>query len=146
MSNQSTSITARVGGESQIVALFGNVFNAIQNAQPNLSSQDVTTLILNQYGGIQSQISPAKYDYILGIFTASGMNEQIAKAYALLCIDSVKTLNINFDELFQSTADPIAFSDLGLTLINHYRPITSQIGTVITVSQTPNHIKRMIAY
>jgi hypothetical protein len=74
------------------------------------------------------------------------MNEQIAKAYALLCIDSVKTLNINFDDLFESTTDPIAFSDLGLTLINHYRPITSQIGTVITVSQTPNHIKRMIAY
>ena len=146
MSNQSTKQVARVGGESQIVALFGNVFNAIQNAQPNLSSQDVTTLILNQYGGIQTQLSPAKYDYILGIFTSTGMEESIAKANTLLCIDAIKTLNISFDELFESTSDPIEFSNLGLTLINHYRPTTSQIGTTIVVSQTPNHIKRMIAY
>tara|TARA_B100000989_G_scaffold277542_1_gene238580 strand:+ start:1067 stop:1507 length:441 start_codon:yes stop_codon:yes gene_type:complete len=146
MTNQSTSITARLGGESQIVSLFGNVFNSIQNAQPNASAQDVTTLILNQYGGIQSQISPAKYDYIIGLFEGSGMNEQVSKAYALLCIDSVKTLGITFDKLFESMNDPISFSNLGLTLINHYRPITSQIGKTITVSQTPNHIKRMIAY
>ena len=92
------------------------------------------------------QISPAKYDYILGVFTSAGLDDQLAKAYTLLCIDSVKTLNISFDKLFESTTDPISFSNLGLTLINHYRPITSQIGTVITVSQTPNHIKRMIAY
>ena len=146
MSNKSTKITARVGGESQVVYLFGNVFNAIQNAQPNLSSQDVTTLILNQYGGIQSQLAPAKYDYILGLFTGSGMDEQVSKAYALLCIDAIKTLNIPFDKLFESSTDPIAFSNLGLTLINHYRPTSSQIGVTTTVSQTPNHIKRMIAY
>jgi hypothetical protein len=146
MANQSTKLIARVGGESQIVSLFGNVFNALQNAQPNLSAEDVTTLILNQYGGIQSQLSPAKYDRILGIFTAAGMDGQIAKAYAYLCIDAVKTLNIEFDELFDSITDPIKFSNLGLTLVNHYRPITSQIGTTITVSQVPNHIKRMIAY
>jgi len=146
MANQSTKQVARLGGESQIVALFGNVFNAIQNAQPNLTSQDITTIILNQYGGIQTQISPAHYDRILSIFTSADVDEQLAKAYALLCIDSVKTLDITVDELFTSTADPISFSNLGLTLINHYRPITSQIGTVITVSQTPNHVKRMIAY
>ena len=94
----------------------------------------------------RTQLSPAKYDYILGIFTSTGMEESIAKANALLCIDAIKTLNISFDELFESTSDPIAFSNLGLTLINHYRPTTSQIGTTIVVSQTPNHIKRMIAY
>lgn len=146
MANQSTKRIARVGGESQIVALFGNVFNAIQNAQPGLNAQDVTTLILNQYGGIQQQISPAQYDRILAIFTAEDMGEQLARAYALLCIDAVKTLNISIDKLFTSTKDPVSFSNLGLTLINHYRPTTSQIGTAITVSQTPNHIKRMIAY
>ena len=146
MANQSTKQVAKLGGSEQVVALFGNVFNAIQNAQPNVSAQDITTLILNQYGGVQSQISPAKYDYIHGVFTGAGMGEQISKAYALLCIDSVKTLNISFDKLFESTSDPIAFSNLGLTLINHYRPTSSQIGTTITISQTPNHIKRMIAY
>tara|TARA_B100000676_G_C18040907_1_gene824899 strand:+ start:765 stop:1205 length:441 start_codon:yes stop_codon:yes gene_type:complete len=146
MANQSTKQIARLGGEEQVVTLFGNVFNALQNAQPGLNSEDITTLILNSYGGVLNQISPAKYDYILGVFTSAGLGEQIAKAYALLCIDAVKTLNISFDQLFESTTDPIAFSNLGLTLINHYRPITSQVGTVLTVSQTPNHIKRMIAY
>ncbi len=146
MTNESTKQVARLGGETQIVALFGNVFNAIQNAQPNLNASDVTTLILNQYGGVQTQISPAKYDRILGIFTASGMPEQSAKAFALLCIDAVKTLDITFDDLFESSQDTVSFSNLGLTLINHYRPITSQIGSRLTVSQTPNHIKRMIAY
>ena len=146
MANQSTKQIARVGGESKIVALFGNVFNAIQNAQPKLNAQDVTTLILNQYGGVQTQISPAHYDRILAIFTAEGTELQLAKAYALLCIDAVKTLNITVDELFTSTSDPVSFSNLGLTLINHYRPTTSQIGSTITISQTPNHIKRMIAY
>lgn len=146
MANQSTKQIARLGGEEQVVTLFGNVFNALQNAQPGLNSEDITTLILNSYSGVLNQISPAKYDYILGVFTSAGLGEQIAKAYALLCIDAVKTLNISFDQLFESTTDPIAFSNLGLTLINHYRPITSQVGTVLTVSQTPNHIKRMIAY
>jgi len=146
MSNESTKQVARVGGESNIVALFGNVFNAIQNAQPSLNPTDVTTLILNQYGGVQTQISPAQYDRILNIFSSSGMNDQSSKAFALLCIDAVKTLNITFDELFTSSQDKISFSNLGLTLINHYRPITSQIGSKITVSQTPNHVKRMIAY
>ena len=146
MANQSTKQIARLGGEEQVVTLFGNVFNALQNAQPGLNSEDITTLILNSYSGVLNQISPAKYDYILGVFTSAGLGEQIAKAYALLCVDAVKTLNISFDQLFESTTDPVSFSNLGLTLINHYRPITSQIGTVITVSQTPNHIKRMIAY
>lgn len=146
MANQSTKQIARLGGEEQVVTLFGNVFNALQNTQPGLNSQDLTTLILNNYGGVLNQIAPAKYDYILGVFTSAGLGEQLAKAYALLCVDAVKTLNISFDQLFESTTDPVSFSNLGLTLINHYRPITSQIGTVITVSQTPNHIKRMIAY
>ena len=44
------------------------------------------------------------------------MNTQLAKAYALLCIDAVKTLNITFDALFEKTTDPISFSNLGLTL------------------------------
>ena len=58
MANQSTNITARVGGENQLVSLFGNVFNALQNAQPKLSAEDITTIILNQYGGIQQQLAP----------------------------------------------------------------------------------------
>ena len=70
----------------------------------------------------------------------------IISKYALLCIDALKTLDITLDDLFEQNDDAIKFSNLGLTLMNHYRPITSQIGTTVTVSQTPNHIKREIAY
>ena len=62
MANQSTKQIARLGGEEQVVTLFGNVFNALQNTQPSLNSQDLTTLILNNYGGVLNQIAPAKYD------------------------------------------------------------------------------------
>ena len=62
MANQSTKQIARLGGEEQVVTLFGNVFNALQNTQPGLNSQDLTTLILNNYGGVLNQIAPAKYD------------------------------------------------------------------------------------
>ena len=73
-------------------------------------------------------------------------SEQLAKAYTLLVIDSVKTLGITVDELFESTKDPIKFSNLGLTLLNHYRPITSQIGAISTASQVPDYISRKVAY
>ena len=146
MANQSTKMISRVGGESQLVALFGNVFNSLVNAQPNANAQDVANVILNSYGGVIKQMSPAQYEQILAIFSSAGMSDQISKAYALLCIDALKTLNITLDDLFEQNDDAIKFSNLGLTLMNHYRPITSQIGTTVTVSQTPNHIKREIAY
>tara|TARA_B100002019_G_C21112698_1_gene519264 strand:+ start:202 stop:642 length:441 start_codon:yes stop_codon:yes gene_type:complete len=146
MANQSTKMISRVGGESQLVALFGNVFNSLVNAQPNANAQDVANVILNSYGGVIKQLSPAQYEQILAIFSSAGMSDQISKAYALLCIDALKTLDITLDDLFEQNDDAIKFSNLGLTLMNHYRPITSQIGTTVTVSQTPNHIKREIAY
>ena len=146
MANQSTKMISRVGGESQLVALFGNVFNSLVNAQPNANAQDVANVILNSYGGVIKQLSPAQYEQILAIFSSAGMSDQISKAYALLCIDALKTLDITLDDLFEQHDDAIKFSNLGLTLMNHYRPITSQIGTTVTVSQTPNHIKREIAY
>ena len=146
MANQSTKMISRVGGESQLVALFGNVFNSLVNAQPNANAQDVANVILNSYGGVIKQLSPAQYEQILAIFSSAGMSDQISKAYALLCIDALKTLDITLDDLFEQNDDAIKFSNLGLTLMNHYRPITSQIGTTVTVSQTPHHIKREIAY
>lgn len=146
MANQSTKMISRVGGESQLVALFGNVFNSLVNAQPNANAQDVANVILNSYGRVIKQMSPAQYEQILAIFSNAGMSDQISKAYALLCIDALKTLDITLDDLFEQNDDAIKFSNLGLTLMNHYRPITSQIGTTVTVSQTPNHIKREIAY
>tara|TARA_B100001245_G_C22619710_1_gene305799 strand:+ start:137 stop:577 length:441 start_codon:yes stop_codon:yes gene_type:complete len=146
MALDSTSIVARVGGESKITSLFGNLVNSLSNSENGISAEDVTTKILNQYKGEQRQISPAKYDYIYGVFKKQVESEQLAKAYTLLTIDAVKTLDITIDELFESTRDPIKFSNIGLTLLNHYRPITSQIGTISTVSQIPNHVSRMISY
>jgi hypothetical protein len=144
MAQDSTNIIARVGGESKVTTLFGNIVNSLRNS--NSSAQDVTTKILNQYGGEVRQISPAKYDYIYGIFQKETESEQLAKAYTLLTIDSVKTLGITVDELFKSVENPIEFTNLGLTLLNHYRPLTSQVGKTVTISQSPDHISRMISY
>ena len=47
MAQDSTNIIARVGGESKITTLFGNIVNSLRNS--NSSAQDVTTKILNQY-------------------------------------------------------------------------------------------------
>ena len=146
MAQSSTSIVGRVGGETKITTLFGNIINALSNSENSMSPQDVTTKILNQYGGEAKQISPAKYDYIHGLFQKEVDSDQLAKAYTLLTIDSMKTLGVTVDELFESTNDPLKFSNLGLTLLNHYRPLTSQIGKVTTVSQSPDYVSRMIAY
>lgn len=146
MAQDSTNMIARVGGETKITSLFGNLMNQLINSENTLSVQDLTTKILNTYGGEQRQVSPAKYDYIYGIFEKQVESKQLAKAYALLVIDSIKTLNLTVDQLFESTSDPIKFTNLGTTLLNHYRPITSQVGSIDTTSQVPNHISRMIAY
>ncbi len=147
MAQDSTQMIARTGGETKVTSLFGNLMNQLTNSENTLSVQDLTTKILNTYGGEQRQVSPAKYDYIYGIFQKEVESEQLAKAYTLLVIDSIKTLNLTVDQLFESTSDPIKFTNLGNTLLNHYRPITSQVGTIdTTTSQVPNHISRMIAY
>ena len=146
MAQDSTQIIARVGGETKITSLFGKLMNQLLNSENTLSVQDLTTKILNTYGGEQRQVSPAKYDYIYGLFEKEVDSKQLAKAYTLLVIDSIKTLNLTVDQLFESTSDPIKFTNLGTTLLNHYRPITSQVGSIDTTSQVPNHISRMIAY
>tara|TARA_Y100001937_G_scaffold123520_1_gene186522 strand:+ start:1795 stop:2235 length:441 start_codon:yes stop_codon:yes gene_type:complete len=146
MAQDSTSIVSQLGAESKITSLFGGIVNSLTNSNGGISAQDLTTKILNQYGGEIRQISAAKYDYIYGIFKKETESEQLAKAYALLTVDAVKTLNITVDELFESTSDPIKFSNLGLTLLNHYRPLTSQVGRTITISQAPDYISRMVSY
>ena len=55
--NPGTKQIARLGGEEKVVTLFGNVFNALQNAI-RIKLEDITTLILNSYGGVLQQISP----------------------------------------------------------------------------------------
>ena len=146
MAQESTKIISRVGGESKISTLFGNIINTLSHSEGSASASDITTQILNQYSSVGRQIGSAKYDYIYGLFEKEVESEQLAKAYTLLTIDAAQTLGITVDRLFESTKSPIEFSDLGLTLLNHYRPITSQIGKVTTVSQAPDYVSRMIAY
>ena len=146
MAQESTKIISRVGGETKISTLFGNIINTLSHSEGSASASDITTQILNQYSSVGRQIGSAKYDYIYGLFEKEVESEQLAKAYTLLTIDAAQTLGISVDRLFESTKNPVEFSDLGLTLLNHYRPLTSQIGKVTTVSQSPDYVSRMIAY
>ena len=51
-------------------------------------------------------------------------------------MDAMKKFNTNLDDLFVEVASGIEFSDLGIALLNNYRPSTSQIA--IRKAQTPN--------
>ena len=122
MSNPSTNITARLGGESQRDHCLEMFLMQYKMHNPNDRTRCYNTDTKPNMVEYNPNII-AKYDYIIGLFEASGMNKQVSKAYALLCIDSVKTLGISFDKLFESMTDPISFSNLGLTLINPFVPI-----------------------
>ena len=105
MAQDSTNIIARVGGESKVTTLFGNIVNSLRNS--NSSAQDVTTKILNQYGGEVRQISPAKYDYIYGIFQKETESEQLAKAYTSNFSIKEFLLNPNLASLSKTLATTI---------------------------------------
>ena len=56
MAQDSTQMIARTGGETKVTSLFGNLMNQLTNSENTLSVQDLTTKILNTYGGEQRQV------------------------------------------------------------------------------------------
>ena len=45
----------------------------------------------------------------------------------------MKKFEANFDDLFTKYEGELTFSELGVALLNNYRPSTSQIGTTTTL-------------
>jgi hypothetical protein len=143
MAIDSTSAVESLGAIKTIVKQFGKITSSIGAGQ-----QDVSQAVLESIGGRPEFINGQQFDLIKGIFRQHTKNENLATAYALLTTDAMKKFNSNYEQLFEEinlddNTVELRFSQLGVALLNNYRPATSQIG--IKVAQnTPAYISRNI--
>jgi len=133
----STKLLESVGGIRQVISRFGSIANSFTGGPLNSQQVNPTTAILENIDStIRESINGPRYEIIKGIFEKHVNSERLVDAYTLLCLDAMKTFETNFEDLFLNNDTEITFSDLGITLLNNYRPSTSQIGR--KVEQTPN--------
>tara|TARA_X000000368_G_C22996946_1_gene697100 strand:+ start:1019 stop:1456 length:438 start_codon:yes stop_codon:yes gene_type:complete len=143
MAIDSTSAVESLGAIKTIVKQFGKITSKIGAGQ-----QDVSQAVLENIGGRPEFINGQQFELIKGIFSQHTDNENLATAYALLTTDAMKKFNSNYKQLFEEISlddgkVELRFSQLGVALLNNYRPATSQIG--IKVSQnTPTYVSRNI--
>tara|TARA_E500000081_G_C5951451_1_gene269526 strand:+ start:76 stop:513 length:438 start_codon:yes stop_codon:yes gene_type:complete len=143
MAIDSTSAVESLGAIKTIVKQFGKITSKIGAGQ-----QDVSQAVLENIGGRPEFINGQQFELIKGIFSQHTDNENLATAYALLTTDAMKKFNSNYKQLFEEISlddgkVELRFSQLGVALLNNYRPATSQIG--VKVSQnTPAYVSRNI--
>ena len=143
MAVNSTSAVESLGAIQTIVKRFGKITSTIGKGDI-----DISQTVLENIGGRPEYIYGEKFDLIKGIFRQHTQNENLATAYALLTIDAMKKFNTNYKQLFEEiqTADKkveLRFSQLGIALLNNYRPSTSQIGVKVTQNTHP-YVQRNI--
>ena len=143
MAIDSTSAIESLGAIKTIVKQFGKITSKIGAGQ-----QDISQAVLESIGGRPEFINGQQFELIKGIFSQHTKNENLATAYALLTTDAMKKFNSNYTDLFEEInlddgKVELRFSQLGVALLNNYRPSTSQIG--IKVAQnTPTYVSRNI--
>jgi hypothetical protein len=124
----STSTVETVGGISTIVSQFGSITKQILGGQSYNTSQDISSAILENLGLTQDQINPRTYELIKGIFEKYSDNSSLVEAYTLLALDAINKFGVRFSDLVETTKnDTLQFTEVGIALLNHYRPATSQI-------------------
>ena len=136
MSRNSTRTIEAVGGIKQVIKQFGSITETIVGGQPGNNGEDLSSSILSNLNLEREYIDGRKYEIVYGIFKKYVESDSLAQAYSLLTMDAMKKFNTNLDDLFVEVASGIEFSDLGIALLNNYRPSTSQIA--IRKAQTPN--------
>jgi|TARA_B000000557_G_scaffold264741_1_gene271408 hypothetical protein len=136
MSRNSTRTIEAVGGIKQVIKQFGSITETIVGGQPGNNGEDLSSSILSNLNLEREYIDGRKYEIVYGIFRKYVESDSLAQAYSLLTMDAMKKFNTNLDDLFVEVASGIEFSDLGIALLNNYRPSTSQIA--IRKAQTPN--------
>jgi len=136
MSRNSTRTIEAVGGIKQVIKQFGSITETIVGGQPGNNREDLSSSILSNLNLEREYIDGRKYEIVYGIFRKYVESDSLAQAYSLLTMDAMKKFNTNLDDLFVEVASGIEFSDLGIALLNNYRPSTSQIA--IRKAQTPN--------
>ena len=143
MAVNSTSAVESLGAIQTIVKRFGKITSTMGKGDI-----DISQTVLENIGGRPEYINGEKFDLIKGIFRQHTQNENLATAYALLTIDAMKKFNTNYKQLFEEiqTTDKkveLRFSQLGIALLNNYRPSTSQIGVIVTQNTHP-YVQRNI--
>jgi len=136
MSRNSTRTIEAVGGIKQVIKQFGSITETIVGGQPGNNGEDLSSSILSNLNLEREYIDGRKYEIVYGIFKKYVQSDSLAQAYSLLTMDAMKKFNTNLDDLFVEVTSGIEFSDLGIALLNNYRPSTSQIA--IRKAQTPN--------
>jgi hypothetical protein len=136
MSRNSTRTIEAVGGIKQVIKQFGSITETIVGGQPGNNGEDLSSSILSNLNLEREYIDGRKYEIVYGIFKKYVESDSLAQAYSLLTMDAMKKFNTNLDDLFVEVTSGIEFSDLGIALLNNYRPSTSQIA--IRKAQTPN--------
>jgi len=136
MSRNSTRTIEAVGGIKQVIKQFGSITETIVGGQPGNNGEDLSSSILSNLNLEREYIDGRKYEIVYGIFRKYVQSDSLAQAYSLLTMDAMKKFNTNLDDLFVEVTSGIEFSDLGIALLNNYRPSTSQIA--IRKAQTPN--------
>ena len=144
MARDSTASIESLGAIRQIVKQFGKITSAL--GKQGQHSQDISAAVLKNTGVRKDFISGEKFDLIKGIFRQHTKNDNLATAYALLTLDAMKKFNTNYDQLFDQADDgnELRFSDLGVALLNNYRPSTSQIGIKIPQNTNPYVLRNII--
>ena len=143
MAINSTSSVERLGAIKTIVKRFGKITASLGKGE-----LDISQAVLENIGGKPEYINGEKFDLIKGIFRQHTQNENLATAYALLTIDAMKKFNTEYAQLFEEVqlSDKkveLRFSQLGIALLNNYRPSTSQIGVKVTQNTHP-YVQRNI--
>ena len=136
MSRNSTRTIEAVGGIKQVIRQFGSITENIVGGQPGNKGEDLSSSILSNLNLEREFIDGRKYELVYGIFRKYVESDSLAQAYSLLTMDAMKKFNTNLDDLFTEVTNGIEFSDLGIALLNNYRPSTSQVA--IRKAQTPN--------
>ena len=143
MAVDSTSAVESLGAIKTIVKQFGKITSKMGAGQ-----QDISQTVLESVGGRPEFINGQQFELIKGIFSQHTKNENLATAYALLTTDAMKKFNTNYKDLFEEInleegKVELRFSQLGVALLNNYRPATSQIGVKVA-QDTPDYVSRNI--
>jgi hypothetical protein len=144
MAIDSTSAVESLGAIKTIIKQFGKITSSMGG-----NNVDISQTVLENIGGRPEYINGERFDLIKGIFSQHTKNENLATAYALLTTDAMKKFNTNYEQLFEELVKSdgsveLRFSQLGVALLNNYRPSTSQIGIKVAQNTQPYVARNII--
>lgn len=139
----STRLVAGTGAIQNIVKQLGDITNQFSNGQLGSTIDPASAVLENISGVTRESLNGPKYQIVKGIFEKHVPNKNLVTAYTLLVLDATRKYGINYQDLFVSYKNEIKFSELGVQLLNNYRPGTSQIGLRVN-KKTNSHVARQI--